>query len=125
MGEAVDALREEIEGMIRRPATSEEMQRAKDSILNSFIFNYASRRQVLGQQMLYAYYGLPDDFLERYRRNIEAVTVEDVARVAERYLHPARAALLVVGNAADFDRPLDTFGKVTTVDVAIPPPPAP
>jgi zinc protease len=125
MGEAVDALHEEIEGMIHRPASADEMARAKDSILNSFIFNYASRGQVLAQQMLYAYYGLPADFLELYRKNIEAVTQEDVARVAARYLHPAEAALLVVGNPADFDRPLASFGAVEKIDITIPPPPAP
>lgn len=124
MGEAVDALREEIAGMIERPITAEEMARAKDSILNSFVFNYASRRQVLAQQMLYAYYGLPEDFLELYRKNIEAVTRDDVARVAVRYLHPAEAALLVVGNPADFDRPLASFGAVEKIDITIPPPPA-
>ncbi len=92
--------------MISEPATAKELQRAKDSILNSFIFNYASKGQVLGQQMLYSYYGLPLDFLEKYRQNIEKVSGEDVARVAAKYLHPDEASLLVVGNAADFDRPV-------------------
>jgi zinc protease len=124
MGQAVDSLMKEIAGMISEPATDAEIQRAKDSILNSFIFNYASKGQVLAQQMLYSYYGLPADFLETYRANIEKVTKEDVARVAERYLHPDEAAILVVGNSADFDRPLSSFGDVTEIDITIPMPPA-
>ncbi len=123
MGEAVDALYEELRGMISDPATADELARAKDSILNSFVFNYASKRQVLSQQMLYAYYGLPLDFLEKYRANIEMVTAEDVARVAEKYLHPDEAVLLVVGKEADFDRPMSSFGEVAEVNIAIPPPP--
>jgi hypothetical protein len=122
--QAVDSLMKEIAGMISEPATDAEIQRAKDSILNSFIFNYASKGQVLAQQMLYAYYGLPADFLETYRANIEKVAGEDVARVAEKYLHPEDAAILVVGNAADFDRPLSSFGDVTEIDITIPMPPA-
>ncbi len=123
MGEAVDALFKEVRGMITEPATEKELQLAKDSILNSFVFNYASKAQVLGQQMLFSYYGLPDDFLEKYRSNIEQVTGADVQRVAETYLHPDKAKLLVVGKAEDFDRPLSSFGKVTELDIAIPPPP--
>jgi len=30
----------------------------------------------------------------------------------------------VIGNAAEFDRPLSSFGPVTTLDISIPPPPA-
>lgn len=124
MAEAVDAVLEELRGMVERPATAEELARAKDSILNSFVFNYASAGQVLGQQMLYSYYGLPLDFLEQYRTRIEQVSEQDVARVAEKYLHPDDVTLLVVGNAADFDRPLSAFGEVREIDISIPPPPS-
>jgi predicted Zn-dependent peptidase len=124
MGESVDSLVKEIGGMISEPATDAELERAKDSILNSFIFNYASKGQVLGQQMLYAYYGLPADFLETYRENIEQVDGDDVARVAAKYLHPEEAAILVVGNPADFDRPMSSLGDVTNIDITIPLPPA-
>jgi predicted Zn-dependent peptidase len=124
MGEAVDALYEEVEGMISEPATERELELAKESLLNSFIFNYASKGQVLGQQMLFTYYGLPLDFLEKYRDNIEKVTREEVNRVAKQYLHPDRAQLLVVGKAADFDRPMSSFGEVTEIDITIPPQPA-
>jgi predicted Zn-dependent peptidase len=124
MADAVDALYEEVEGMIDNPATQEELERAKETILNSFIFNYASRGQVLRQQLLYAYYGLPVDFLEKYRSNIEKVTVEDVARVAKAYLHPERATLLVVGQSADFgERGMSSLGEFTELDISIPPPP--
>jgi predicted Zn-dependent peptidase len=124
MGEAVDSLVKEIRGMITEPGTDAELERAKDSILNSFIFNYASKSQVLGQQMLYFYYGLPADFLETYRDNIEKVNGADVARVAEEYLHPDEMSILVVGNPADFDRPMSSFGELTEIDITIPLPPA-
>jgi hypothetical protein len=45
--------------------------------------------------------------------------------VARKYIHPDRLAILVVGNAKDFDRKLTTFGKVTPVDISIPPPKKP
>jgi hypothetical protein len=65
---------------------------------------------------------MPEDFLERYRANIEKVTREDVARVARQYVHPDKLKMLVVGRAAEFDKPVDSFGKVVQLDIAIPQP---
>jgi len=47
-----------------------------------------------------------------------------VARVAAKYLHKDQLAVLVVGNTAEFDKPLSSLGTVTNVDITIPPPPA-
>ena len=117
---AIDALYEEIENLKKVPFTEEELRRGKDEILNSFIFRFDSRDKVLGEKMLYEFYGYPPDFMERYRAGVEKVTTADVARVAQKYVRRQALALLVVGKAADFDRPLSTFGPVTTIDVTIP-----
>jgi len=117
---AIDALYEEIDNLLKNPATAEELARAKDSILNSFVFNFDTKQEVMAERMLYEFYGYPPDFLERYRAAIEKVTTADVARVARSYVHKDKLALLVVGKAQDFDRPLDSFGPVTTLDVTIP-----
>jgi len=122
MAESVRALEEEINRIIDTPPDEAELKRAKESILNSFVFNYDSPSEVLSQQMLYSYYGLPADFLEKYRSSIESVTGEQVAAVAKKYIHPDKLTLLVVGKPADFDEPVATFGAVTTIDIAIAPP---
>jgi len=119
---AIDALYEEIDGLLASPATAEELKRAKDSILNSFIFSVDSPSKLLFARMRYEFYGYPPDFLDRYRAGIESVTAADVARVAGQYVHKERIALLVVGKDADFDRPLSSFGPVATVDITIPQP---
>ena len=62
----------------------------------------------------------PDGLLERFRAGIEKVTPADVARVAAKYLHKERLAVLVVGNSAEFDKPLSNLGPVTEVDITIP-----
>jgi zinc protease len=117
---AIDALYEEIDSLLKNPATPEELARAKDAILNSFVFNFDTKQEVMAERMLYEFYGYPADFLERYRAAIEKVTTDDVARVARAYVHKDKLALLVVGKAQDFDRKLDTFGPLTTLDVTIP-----
>jgi zinc protease len=116
----IDALRKELNGLITGSVTPDELKRAKDAILNSFIFEFDSKEKVLSERMRYEFYGYPQDFLEKFPANIEKVTVADVDRVARKYVHPDKMAVLVVGNPKDFDRALATFGKVTSIDITIP-----
>ena len=123
MTEAVDALKIEIERMINEPPSKEELTKAKESILNSFVFRYDSQSRILNQLMVYDFWGLPENFLDTYRSKIETVSAEDVTRVAKQYMHPDKVAMLVVGKSAEFDKPVSTFGEVTEIDISIPPPP--
>lgn len=116
----VEALKEQIEELIKGGVTEAELKRAKDSILNSFIFEFDSKDKVLAERMRYEFYGYPPNFLELFRAGIEKVTTADVDRVAHKYLHPENLAVLVVGNSKDFDRDLSSFGKVTSIDITIP-----
>ncbi len=118
--EAIKALRDELQNMITEPATTVELKRAKDSILNSFIFNFDSKDKVLRERMAYEFYGYPADFLERYRAGIEKVTTTDVSRVARTYIHPQQFAVLVVGNEGEFGQNLSSLGPITTLDITIP-----
>src|SRR5215470_6889607 len=121
--EAMQAIFAEIDKLKTAPITDEEIKRAKDTILNNFVFNFDTPDKVLRERMAYEYYGYPADFLERYRAGIEKVAVEDVARVVSKYLHKDQLAVLVVGNTSEFDKPLSTLGQVADVDITIPPPP--
>jgi zinc protease len=120
---AIDAFYEELEGLQKHPCTAEELQKAKDALLNSFVFRFDNRGKILWQRMQYEFYGYPADFLERYRSGVEKVTLADVTRVAQKYLQKDKLAILVVGKSAEFDRPLKSFGPVTAIDITIPPPP--
>ena len=122
--EGIQALDNEIEDLHKNGATAEELQRAKDDILNSFIFQFDTPEKVLREKMAYEFYHYPADFLERYRTEVEKVTADDVTRVARKYVRKERMAVLVLGNDAEFGKPLSTLGPVQKVDIAIPPPPA-
>jgi len=107
-----------------RPATDAELKLAKDSILNSFVFNNDEPSEVLGQQLAFEYYGQPLDWLDRYRVAVDKVTAADVARVAAKYIHPDRLSIVVVGPSEGRDKPLSALGTVKTLDITIPPPPS-
>ncbi|MGD0694413.1 MAG: pitrilysin family protein [Terriglobia bacterium] len=119
---ALDAFNAELDALKTNPATPEELTKAKEAILNSFVFRFDSKEKVLGERITYEFYGYPADFLERYRAGIEKVTLDDVKRVADKYIHKNQFAVLVVGKASDFDRPLSSYGPVTTLDITIPQP---
>jgi zinc protease len=119
---AIEGLYREIDGMRTQPVTAVELQRGKDAILNSFIFEFDSKEKVMQERMIYELYGYPADFLERFQKGVERVTAADVDRVAKKYLVKDKFAVLVVGKSADFDKQLETFGKVTPVDITIPQP---
>lgn len=121
--EAIQALYEDIDNLQKQPIDDQEIKKAKDAILNSFIFNFDTPDKVLQERMAYEFYGYPADFLDRYRAGIEKVTKDDVARAAAKYLHKDKLAILVVGNTKEFDKPLSSLGAVTDVDITIPPPP--
>jgi len=126
--QAIAAMRSELARIRTAPVTARELEDAKQAFLNSFVFSFASPAQIVGRQMSLEYYGLPADFLERFRANVERVTTKDLARVARRHLRPERMVMLAVGDERAFDKPLSTFGSVRVIALdqpAAPSTPAP
>jgi zinc protease len=121
--ESIRALQEQIDEVTKHPITETEIKSAKDAILTSFIFNLDSPDKILRERMAYEFYGYSQDYLEKFRAGVEKVTLADVAHAATKYLHKEKLAVLVVGNPADFDKPLSSLGSVVPVDITIPPPP--
>ena len=88
--------------------------------MNSFVFNFDSRREIVSRLMTYAYHGYPLDFLQKVKEGIEKVTREEILRVARKRLRPDQMQILTVGRAEDFDEPLSVIGPVNEIDVVIP-----
>jgi zinc protease len=121
---ATQAMLAEVERLKTAPPSAVELSKAKDQVLNSFIFHYDSPDKTLSEQVTLAFYGYPADTLEKYKTGIEKVTAADVTRVANKYIDVSKLATIVVGNEAEIKPPLSTLGNVTNVDITIPPPPS-
>jgi zinc protease len=119
--ETIRAIRDEIDRMTRDPVSADELALAKDGILNSFVFNFDSKGEIVSRMMTYDYYGYARDFLGSYQAKIAAVTADDVLRAAKKHLHPDGLVVLAVGNERDFDAPLASLGTVRAIDLSIPP----
>jgi len=125
--DATKAALGEIAGLTTKPFTDEELARAKDNILNSFLFRYDTREKVLAERVRLEFYGYPPDYLETYKAALEKVTVADLNRVATKYIHPDKLAILVVGNGPEIKPGLDELkqGPVQPIDITIPMPKQP
>ena len=121
---ATQAMLEEIGRLKTVPPTADELRKAKEDQLNSFIFRYDSPDKTLFEQVTLAFFGYPKDFLEKYKTGIESVTAADVSRVANKYIDPSKLAILVVGNKSQLTPPVSTLGAVKDIDITIPGKPA-
>jgi zinc protease len=119
---AIDIMLKELKKITEQEVSDEELAKAKDGYLNSYVFNFESKSQIVDRLMTYAYYGYPLDFSEKLKAGVEKVTKADVLRVAKKYLQPDKVQILVVGKKEDFDKPLSSLGSVNVIDVAIPAP---
>jgi zinc protease len=93
------------------PPDREEVELARESIANGFVFGFSSPAQVVARQVSYLAEGFPADWLSRYLRGIRGVTHDDVATVLRRRIDPAAFTVLIVGDTSMFDPGL--LGPVT------------
>jgi predicted Zn-dependent peptidase len=116
---AIRAMAEEIKKMTEDEVTDEELALAKESYLNSFVFNFDTKGEIVSRLMTYEYFGYPPDFLEKTKENVEKVTQKDILRVARKHLRHDKMQILAVGRPQDFDEALSVLGPVREIDITI------
>jgi predicted Zn-dependent peptidase len=114
---AITLMKEIIAGMTREPVTDQELNAAREYIINSFMFGFTSPASIVTQRARLEFYGYAPDYLETYREQISRVTKEDVLAAARKHLKPEAFKLVVIGDAARFDKPLTAFGSVRELDL--------
>lgn len=114
---AMQLIIEQIERMRTEGPTEEEVSKAVDSYVNSQVFDYESKAQVVRRLVQLRFQGRPLDTPEQDMETYAALTVDDIQRVAQKYLHPDRLVVLVVGDREQFDRSLEEFGTVDVIDL--------
>ncbi|MEM1252177.1 MAG: pitrilysin family protein [Cyanobacteria bacterium P01_H01_bin.21] len=121
----IETMYREIQRVRQEPITAEELQYAKDAVLNSFVFNFATPEQTLSRLIRYEYYGYPSDFVFEFQKAVESATVEQVLDAAQRNLKPSDLVTIVVGNLDAIDPSLGTLAEevqITPIDITIPEP---
>jgi zinc protease len=120
---AITEMIRELERMRDEPVADDELAAGRDFLVGVFPLRFETPGPVVGAIAGLVVHDLPDDELARYRPEIEAVTIEDVRRVARDHLHVDRSAIVLVGDAdavgADIERA--GFGPLEVIhDEAVP-----
>jgi zinc protease len=118
---AIELMLEEVRRITKEEVSEDELARAKDRYLNTYVFNFDSKAKIVNRLMTYAYNDYPMDFMETIKTGVEKVKKADVLSVAKKYLQPDKVQILVVGNKEAFDKPLSSLGEVTVIEIKIPP----
>lgn len=83
---AEDGMRRELERIAREPVSPDELARAKAFLLGQFVLDRRTNARLAWYQAYFESAGVGHDFARRYVRAVEAVTVDDLQRVARAYL---------------------------------------
>lgn len=112
----------EMLGEMRRIRTGDietmELDDTKNYLMGVFPATVQTASDIASRLVDMELYDLPQDYFDRYRENIAAVTKEEVERVAHKYLDPDKVIVVIVGNAGVVREPLGKLG-MPVVDIDI------
>ena len=116
-GEVLRLIVDEFWRLQRERVNEIELMDAKAYLAGSFPLSIETPGAIAMQVVTVLFYGLPVDQLQTFRERVNAVTVDDVQRVAQKYLRPDRLSIVLVGNASAFSSQLARigFGQFETV----------
>jgi zinc protease len=105
-------------GRIRDEAvTADELKNAKSYLSGVFPIRIETQDGLIDQLVSIRMYDLPPDYLETYREQINAVTTADIQRVAQAHVTPDRAAVVIVGDAAEISEQVKSYAdKIEVYD---------
>ncbi|WP_242345288.1 M16 family metallopeptidase [Anaeromyxobacter terrae] len=120
-GAALGEVLGEVERLRAEAPREEELRAVQAFLAGTFVLQTSDRDGLVARLRFVDLHGLGERWLEDYVRNVRAVTPEDVRRMAQTWLDPARMTAVVVGDPAQVTEQVRPFGEI----VPAPPPAAP
>ncbi|MDQ3045921.1 MAG: insulinase family protein [Bacteroidota bacterium] len=87
----------------------DELEGIKNFLTGSFAISLEDPAAVARFAINIDRYKLPKDYYTNYLKNLAAVTSEDVYAMAQKYIHPENATILVVGDKSEISSKLEVF----------------
>ncbi|HEX6980829.1 MAG TPA: pitrilysin family protein [Alphaproteobacteria bacterium] len=100
VAQALDLIRAEWRRMKEQGPTADELADAKSYLTGSFKLQLSSSMSIASMLVAIQYDNLGIDYIDRRDALINAVTIDDVRRVAGQLLDPARMLTVIVGDPA-------------------------
>jgi zinc protease len=115
--EALGLLISEVKRFQEGGVTDAELERSRTSITNSSLFRFTSVAAITQRAARTQLLGLGSGYYERFLERVQTVSKEDVQAIVQQQVRPDDFIIMVVGDPAKFDAPLDQFGEVVTIDL--------
>jgi predicted Zn-dependent peptidase len=93
-----------------------ELQNAKNAIIGGFALTLESPGNRLNNIITQKLYNFPANYWDTYPAKVEAITAEDVQRVAMKYVDINHMQIVAVGDASKTREVLAKFGSVQEYD---------
>ncbi len=90
---------------------AKELQDAKNFLTGVFPIRAETQEGLTNLITSQQLYNLPADYLQTYRDKVNAITADEVARVAKKYITPDRVAIVIVGDAEEILPQVKTYAK--------------
>ncbi len=127
VGYAISLILDEFNRIRREPVSDAEMEVAVNSFLESFSNFFESPQTTMSSFANLEMTGKPLNYYQTYRDKIRAVTKAKVQEVANAYIHPDKAVILIVGDFEPSNKggdkwpgPLDKLGKMHRISLRDP-----
>jgi predicted Zn-dependent peptidase len=105
-----EALKEISDIASARPATADELSLGFATVSKGYPRGFETASQVARSVAQLALHGLPDSYFEDFIPRLAQVTIDDVSRVAARYLDLPRMTTLIVGDLDKIGQSLPDLG---------------
>eukprot|EP00890_Picochlorum_soloecismus_P005689 jgi/Picsp_1/6120/NSC_03474-R1_peptidase m16-like protein len=99
-GQLLRSLRMLMDQSTTRRPDLDSVSRAKEEVLNSFVFGFSSQQNLLRRAVIFDLFGIPDSYIYQYRDKIKKVDAEGVKAAAARHVHPDKWVTVIIGDAA-------------------------
>jgi len=112
---AIETLRlvlDELKKLKSNGVTKEELDSAKSYFVGHFPLSMETPAQIAAKIIDQEFYGLPEDYLDKYLDNIKAVSMEDIDRAIKRILDPENVVITLVSRAEDIMEETKALGEV-------------
>ncbi len=120
--EAVRVLLGEMQNALTVPPTAEELDDAKSYLIGRFALSMETPQAVAGKVFDLKFYGLPANYYETYFKQVAGTHADDAFDFAKSAIQPDKLSVIVVGNAAEVEKPLSEIAPVTVVKPGEQPP---
>jgi len=106
---AINQILYEVNRMRTELVPTEELKLYKNELNGNFALSLENPQTVANFALNIARYGLPADYYATYLQRLAAINENDIKAVANKYLFPDNANILVVGKAAEVAESLKKF----------------